>query len=79
MWFVLHAMLWKRKLFFILLVCITLSVVLPAHYVFENVRKLLIEETQSKATDIAVSIASFLIQDIESYRTLSESPSLRIC
>ncbi|NBJ14849.1 MAG: GGDEF domain-containing protein [Dehalobacter sp. 4CP] len=78
MWFVLHAMLWKRKLFFILLVCITLSVVLPAHYVFENVRKLLIEETQSKATDIAVSIASFLIQDIESYRTLSETLALTI-
>ncbi|MEA5107011.1 MAG: hypothetical protein VB010_06620 [Sphaerochaeta associata] len=45
---------------------------------FENVKKILIEETQSKATDIAVSIASFLIQDIESYRTLSESPSLSI-
>ena len=45
---------------------------------FENVKKILIEETQSKATDIAVSIASFLIQDIESYRMLSESSSLRI-
>ena len=45
---------------------------------FENVKKILIEETQSKAIDIAVSIASFLVQDIESYRMLSESPSLSI-
>jgi len=78
MWFIMHAMLWKRKLFFILLVCITLSVAPPAYYVFENVKKILIEETQSKAIDIAVSIASFLVQDIESYRMLSESPSLSI-
>lgn len=73
MWFVLHSMLWKRKLFLILLVSITLLVAPTAYYVCKNVKKIFIEETQSKAIDIAVSIAAFLVLDIEYYRTLSET------
>jgi diguanylate cyclase (GGDEF)-like protein len=76
MWFLLHEMIWKRKLFFILLVCVTLSVVLPAAFVFEKTKEILIEETQHKAMDIALSIAAFLTGDIEEYRSLSEATSL---
>jgi len=76
MWFVLHSMLWKRKLFFVLLVCITVSVVFPAHYVFTKTKEILVEENQKRAIDIAICISTFLTQDIERYRTLSKTSIL---
>lgn len=73
MWFILASMAWKRKLFFLLLVSVTLAITPPAVYMFEKVKQILIEETQEKALDIAVCVAAFLEEDIEQYRVLSEA------
>ena len=76
MWFVLHSIAWKRKLFLLLIVLVSLAVVFPALYAVQRTRQTMIEETQAKALDIAGTIAAFLNSDIERYRMLSQTADL---
>lgn len=76
MWFVLHSIAWKRKLFLLLIILVSLAVVFPALYAVQRAKQVMIEETQSKALDIASTISAFLNNDIERYRMLSQTADL---
>ncbi|NCC91307.1 MAG: hypothetical protein EOM01_13265, partial [Spirochaetia bacterium] len=76
MWFVLHSIAWKRKLFLLLIVLVSLAVVFPALYTVQRAKQTMIEETQAKALDIAGTISAFLNSDIERYRLLSQTADL---
>ncbi len=66
----------KLRTFLLILLVVSLAIAFPTLYVFNRTKSVLIEETQSKAKDIAISIASFLTSDIERYRALSETEQL---
>ena len=76
MWFLLFYMSFKRKLIFLLLCSVTAAVAPVAYYVYEETKEILVQETQEKAIDIAVTISAFLTDEISKYRALSEAESL---
>ena len=66
----------KLRTFLLIFLVVSMAIAFPTLYVFNRTKSMLIEETQSKAKDIAISIASFLTSDIERYRALSEAENL---
>ena len=71
-----HALAWKRNLFLLLLLVVGFSVAMPVYYIYKQAEAIMIEQTQSKASSLAVSVAAFLSYNIEDYRPLSEAEVL---
>ena len=45
----------------------------PAFFLYQNVEKIVLKETNKKAGTVAVSISKFIEQDIEEYEKLSDA------
>lgn len=71
-----HALAWKRNLFLLLLLVVGLSVAMPVCYIYKQAETIITEQTQSKASNLAASVAAFLSYNIEDYRPLSEAEVL---
>lgn len=66
-----------RKLFLLLLAATSLCLFIPAQILYRQTTGVLQDNARSKALSVASTIATFLEDDIDSYRKLSESPSLK--
>lgn len=66
----------KRKLFLVLLAATSFCIFIPAQIIYRQTTGVLEDNARSRALSIATTIATFLEDDIEAYRNLSESSTL---
>lgn len=72
----LTSLIEKRKLFLLLLLATSLCIFIPAQIIYRQTTGVLEDNARSRALSIATTIATFLEDDIEAYRNLSESSTL---
>ncbi len=66
----------EKRTFLLLLAATILCVLIPAQFLYQRTTNVLKDNARLRALSIATTVATFLENDIESYRAISDAPTL---